>query len=76
MSRGDRREDIFYDDVDRQDFLKTILSVKAIAERLHLGTPKSARARLREWKRTQSGSAVGGSNVKKGIISLDDVVLL
>ena len=23
MSRGDRREDIFYDDVDRQDFPKT-----------------------------------------------------
>jgi REP element-mobilizing transposase RayT len=24
MSRGDRREDIFPDDVDRQDFLKTL----------------------------------------------------
>jgi hypothetical protein len=24
MSRGDRREDIFQDDVDRQDFLKTL----------------------------------------------------
>jgi REP element-mobilizing transposase RayT len=24
LSRGDRREDIFYDDVDRQDFLKTL----------------------------------------------------
>jgi REP element-mobilizing transposase RayT len=24
MSRGDRREDIFIDDVDRQDFLKTL----------------------------------------------------
>jgi putative transposase len=24
MSRGDRREDIFKDDVDRQDFLKTL----------------------------------------------------
>ncbi len=24
MSRGDRREDIFLDDVDRQDFLKTL----------------------------------------------------
>ena len=24
MSRGDRREDIFHDDVDRQDFLKTL----------------------------------------------------
>jgi REP element-mobilizing transposase RayT len=25
MSRGDRREDIFQDDVDRQDFLKTLV---------------------------------------------------
>jgi putative transposase len=24
MSRGDRREDIFYHDIDRQDFLKTL----------------------------------------------------
>ncbi len=24
MSRGDRREDVFLDDVDRQDFLKTL----------------------------------------------------
>ena len=24
LSRGDRREDIFRDDVDRQDFLKTL----------------------------------------------------
>ena len=24
MSRGDRAEDIFHDDVDRQDFLKTL----------------------------------------------------
>ena len=24
MSRGDRREDIFHDEVDRQDFLKTL----------------------------------------------------
>ena len=24
MSRGDRREDIFIDDVDRRDFLKTL----------------------------------------------------
>ncbi len=24
MSRGDRREDIFHDDVDLQDFLKTL----------------------------------------------------
>ena len=24
MSRGDRQEDIFLDDVDRQDFIKTL----------------------------------------------------
>ena len=78
MSRGNRRQDIFLDDVDRQDFLKTLaeacqktgwqeadlafgrkrdprkvevamrlrkettLSVKQIAERLHLGTPAGA----------------------------------
>ena len=24
MRRGDRREDLFWDDVDRQDFLKTL----------------------------------------------------
>jgi REP element-mobilizing transposase RayT len=24
MSRGDRRDDIYFDDVDRQDFLKTL----------------------------------------------------
>ena len=27
MSRGDRREDIFLDDVDRQDFVKTLAEV-------------------------------------------------
>jgi REP element-mobilizing transposase RayT len=27
MSRGDRREDIYHDDVDRQDFLKTLAEV-------------------------------------------------
>ena len=29
---------------------ETILSVKWIAQRLSLGTPKSARARLQKWK--------------------------
>jgi hypothetical protein len=66
MSRGNRRQEIFLDDVDRQDFSKplrrkhdpakleiaarlyreTTLSVKQIAPRLHLGTPKSASVRL------------------------------
>jgi hypothetical protein len=34
---------------------ETVLSVKSIAERLHLGSPKSARARLRERKQTANG---------------------
>jgi hypothetical protein len=33
---------------------ETTLSVKAIAERLHLGSPKSARARLRKSKEVES----------------------
>ena len=37
MSRGDRREDIFVDDVDRQDFLKTLM-------------PHAASATLASWK--------------------------
>jgi hypothetical protein len=28
MSRGDRREDIFLNDVDRQDFIKTLARAK------------------------------------------------
>jgi hypothetical protein len=30
MSRGGRREDIFLDEVDRQDFLKTLAFIKLI----------------------------------------------
>jgi hypothetical protein len=43
MSRGDRREDIFLNDVDRQDFIKTL------AEKVNLGTSKSANAHLHKW---------------------------
>ncbi|MDA1274184.1 MAG: hypothetical protein O2960_09040 [Verrucomicrobia bacterium] len=32
MSRGDRREDIFHDEVDRQDFLKTLAEACLKAE--------------------------------------------
>ena len=39
MSRGNRREDIFLDDVDRQDFLKTL--AEAEAERIYGLTPSS-----------------------------------
>ena len=28
LSRGDRREDIFHDDVDRQDFLETLAEAR------------------------------------------------
>ncbi len=58
MSRGDRGEKIFLDDVDRQDFLKTLaeacqttLSIKAIAARVHLGTSKGANTNLHRWMR-------------------------
>ncbi len=33
VSRGDRREDIFLDDVDRQDFLKTLARANPRARR-------------------------------------------
>ena len=45
MSRGDRREDIFLDDVDRQDFLK-ILAEACHKTGWQVGTSKSANARL------------------------------
>ena len=86
MSRGDRRERIFLDDVDRQDFTKTLaeacqktawqvqayclmpnhyhvrettLSVKAIAARVHLGTSKSASAKLHSHMRHRSETGAG-----------------
>ena len=75
MSRGDGKGDIFLDDVDRQDFLKTLaeaclktgfqvhahclmrnhfhlvvetptLTIRQIAERLHLGSWKSLNNKL------------------------------
>jgi hypothetical protein len=50
MDRGDRREDIFLDDVDRQDVVnETTLPLKEIAARAHLGSAKSASARLHRW---------------------------
>ena len=73
MSRGDRREAIFLDDVDRQDFLKTLaeacrktgwqvhaccLTIKGMAARLHLATSKSANARLHGWMRSQAVAPV------------------
>ncbi len=58
MNRGDRREDIFLDDVDRQDFLKTLaettLTAKRIAYLANLGTSKSANVRLHTWMRMWS----------------------
>ena len=51
MSRGDRREKIFLNDVDRDDFLKTLAeaSLKDIASRAGLGSSKSANATLHRW---------------------------
>ncbi len=37
MSRGDRREDIFLDDVDRQDFLKTLPEAHTLFDNGWLG---------------------------------------
>jgi hypothetical protein len=64
ISRGDRRETIFDDDVDRQDFLKTLaetcqktgsrettLPTKMIAARVKLGSSKSANGKLHVWLR-------------------------
>jgi hypothetical protein len=57
MSRGDRCENIFLDDVDRQDFLKTLAEgcqkagwqVHAYCLIGELGTSKSANARLHQF---------------------------
>ena len=49
MSRGDRCENIFLDEVDRQDSLQRMLSIKGIAARVHLGASKSANARLHQF---------------------------
>jgi hypothetical protein len=67
MDRGDRREDIFLDDVDRQDFLKTLaearfmrtLPSKWIAARVRLGTSKSANVSLHDWMRFHGAVTVG-----------------
>ena len=57
MSRGDRYENIYLDDVDRQDFLKTLAEacqkagwqVHAYCLIGELGTSKSANARLHQF---------------------------
>jgi hypothetical protein len=47
MDRGDRREDIFVDDVDRQDLVnETTLPIKWIAARVQIGTAKGAKSVL------------------------------
>ena len=42
MSRGDRREDIFLDDADRQDFLKTVAEACVSGGPLWCGGKRSA----------------------------------
>ena len=64
MSRGDRREDIFLDDVDRQDFIKTLAEacqkagweVHAYCLIGELGTSKSANVRLHQFMAPLSSS--------------------
>ncbi|MDA1276531.1 MAG: hypothetical protein O2960_21140 [Verrucomicrobia bacterium] len=55
---------------------ETILSVEAIAERLHLGSPKSARARLRESKGAEIRRRERQSNAETEMNEFKDVVLL
>ncbi|MDA1277577.1 MAG: hypothetical protein O2960_26545 [Verrucomicrobia bacterium] len=55
---------------------ETILSVKAIAERLHLGSPKSARARLRRSKAAEIRRRERQSNAETEMNAFQDVVLL
>ena len=69
MSRGDQRDDISLDDVDRPGFIKslaeacqkTTLSAKQIAERPHLGRPKGARTNLHKF---MNGSQSGGPQIE------------
>ena len=58
MGRGDRREDIFLDDVDRQDFLKTL------AEGCHSGAHAFGEIEGSEHKPAQmdASQATGKSN--------------
>ena len=55
---------------------ETILSVKAIAERLHLGSPKSVRARLPESKTGKGGPKASAPNPENAGSSIDNVALL
>ena len=60
MDRGDRREDIFVNEVDRQDLLKTLrttLPIQWIAERLPMGTSRSLKPRLLHWPQAQGKTA-------------------
>jgi len=95
MRTGDRREGIFLNDVDRQDFIKTLrrlgwrknelsrrrksdpaklaivarlrkettLSLKHIAEHVHLGTSKSANARLHQWMKRENQNDINRNQV-------------
>jgi REP element-mobilizing transposase RayT len=54
LSRGDRQEDIFLDDVDRQDFLKTLAEACQKTEwQVHayclMGNAKGAHTNLPKW---------------------------
>ena len=64
MDRGDRREDIFVDDVDRQDLVKeTALPIKWIAARVQIGTAKGAKSVLHHLAhRRRQGNVPTGLN--------------
>jgi hypothetical protein len=66
MSRGDRREKIFLDDVDRQDFVKTLAEacqktnwqVHAYCL-MHLGSSKAASRSLHSYMRADRAARAG-----------------
>jgi len=64
MSRGDRREDIFKDDVDRQDFLKTLAeaNVDCAEKPQRLENPRSKTPS--KHSRRKSKSFLGDSGAK------------
>ena len=78
MSRGDRREDIFLDDVDPQDFIKTLAMYSAADIRRHWWrgvsesiTPESCIAKPPKAERS-SNSHFGGAPICNRLASLEN----
>ena len=55
MSRGDRQEDNFLGDDDHHDLLKPKETIQQADQRVHLGTSRSAMARLPAWMQPKAG---------------------